>query len=73
MLLFLRDFLASETAIQPMTSATNAMQARTIQSMAESDRPSPVTDTVSSVILLVKEGRLCRDRGLASKIIVAVA
>lgn len=26
-----------------------------------------------NVILLVKEGRLCLDRGLASKIIVAVA
>lgn len=36
-------------------------------------RVTVLTSDGGNVILLVKEGRLCLDRGLASKIIVAVA
>ncbi len=41
--------------------------------IVEGSRVTVLASDGGNVILLVKEGRLCLDRGLASKIIVAVA
>ena len=41
--------------------------------MTTGARPTVISSDGGNVILIVKEGRLCLDKGLASKITVAIA